>query len=296
MEYKKILGSNIFGEYFDSAKIEDIINSIYSELQDNTYEYGYLNIDVYTDIMKQGNEGVKLGMYVYYYEIIQRAYLTAVTGFLRFYNWINGVEYSLSSNNTIIFASSLRGLIESSCDLYDALENIPLNLAEHFKLIKSALNKELEKVCVVKDIEDQLIHFQYTSKKNKTNYSGVNKNIYNPKSAKDYISSTNLEHLDLYKCYSDLCEITHPAENSISIFINNKGNVLSINTGSSDEIKKFVSSYSKDLSELLERTFNLLIIFFKTINLFNIEKLTLKYLENINCTSIPMWKKILKLQ
>ena len=294
MDYKSILESNIFKDYFN-LNIVYSINCIYSELDKNTNKYGYINNNFMklingTEINKE--DLISINMNICCFEILQRLYLAATTGFLRFYNWLNGLEYSLSSDNIIIFASSLRGLIESSCDLYDALENIPLNLAEYFSIFKCALEGELRELYSPKEFEDKLIHFQNASNKNKNMGNGSGKNIYNPKSARDYITSINLKHLNLYKCYSELCEMTHPAEDSLSVFIHNKDNILSINTNSTYKIKSFISSYSGELKEMFERTFNLLIIIFKTVNLFEIEELTLKYPEQVDCTSILMWNKI----
>lgn len=294
MEYKSVLKSNIFQGYFNS-NIVDSINCIYSELDKNTNKYWYINNNCFklNNVTENNKEVfIPILMRIYHFEILQRLYLAATTGFLRFYNWLNGLEYSLSSDNIIIFESSLRGLIESSCDLYDALENIPLNLAEYFSIFKSALNEELKEIYSLKEFEDKLIHFQNASNKNKNMGKGLGENIYNPKSARDYITSINLKHLNLYKCYSELCEMTHPAEDSLSVFIHNEDNILLINTNPDDKIKSFISSYSGELKEMFERTFNLLIIIFKTVNLFEIEKLTLKYPEQLDCTSIPMWKKI----
>lgn len=293
MKYENIIKKNIFGKNFNS--IPTIIDGITSEIQSNKNYYGFLDQACYNSLFekelletKEASESMK----IYWFEMLERTYLSSVTGFLRFYHWLNGVEASLNSNNIILFESSLRGLLESSCDLYDALENLPITLANNFNIINLAITGKLHNIAVSKEIEDLLIHFQYASKQNSKLYSDINNSIYRPKSAKSYITSTNLSPLNLYECYSKLCELTHPAADSLSVFITNENNLLSINTNTEHLIDDFISSYSPPLSQLIERTFNLLLLLFKTLNYFNIEALSLKYVNNINCESIPAWKKI----
>lgn len=277
--------NQVFGEIARSSN--EIYEMIIDEISKNKNEYVYMSMEAF-----QLNGITKGAGWVNEYmahEILQRIYFATLTGYLRQCKWMEGICQGIETNNFMLFSSSARGFLESATDYYDALEDIPLTLAENYKLFCEALSGHVnEKIIGFGAIEDKLLHFQEANKA-----EGKNNSNLKPKTAKEYMESKNLKRLDLYSCYGELCEITHPAKQSLDCFIDEKNYIYTINLNKDEEeIKTFLKKYSHKYSELLMRTENVCIITFQMINLFKIERLYLYSADKINTKSVKIWDKI----
>lgn len=67
-------------------------------------------------------------------------------------------------------------------------------------------------------MENKLIHFQFAKKGKKNVYSKIKIAHTNT----DYIKSFDLEKIGIEELYSELCEVTHPAANSVNCFSEEK--------------------------------------------------------------------------
>lgn len=275
----------IFGDYAKDSNW--FYEKLIDEMSKNKYKYAYLSLQIIEQKIKD-NDIAFVNKYMTL-EILQRLYISTLSGYLRQCKWIDGICHGIRNNNYILFSSSARGFLEASTDFYDALENIPLTVAENYKLLNDAILGAIDyEVIGFKEIEDRLLHFQEANKKN-----GKSDPNLKPKSAKSYMESRNIKQLDLYECYSDLCEVTHPAKQSLDLFFDENNYVLTINLNRDKEnIEKFINKYTNKYAELLMRTENLCIIIFKVINLFKIDGLYLNVVDHFDMKSIKLWKKI----
>lgn len=226
------------------------------------------------------------------HEILQRIYFASLTGYMRMHRWMQGISQGIEMNNYLIFSASARGFLEAATDYYDAMENIPLFIAENFKIMKVSLEGKVNYIVYGFDeLEERLLHFQEANKE-----AGKSALLLKPKTAKAYMESNNLIHLDLYRCYSELCEITHPAKSSLDLFIDDTDYIYSFNM-QKDEImiNDFLTKYSAKFAELFERTENLCIITLQIVNKFRVDELTLEYINGIDTSMIRIWEKINKL-
>ena len=277
---KKIFGDN-------AENSVEIYRMIVDEINNSKHKYFYFSLEAIGLLMEDRNFGMinqRLS-----YEIVERIYIASLTGYLRQYKWIEGMCQGVKSNNFFLFASAARAFLESTSDYYDALEDIPLNLVCHYKLIKKAIDGEFDSELInFKNFENPLLHFQEANKSN-----GKNDDNLKPKSAKEYMNSRNLKHLNLYNCYAYLCEITHPAKYSLDFFFDENNYIYTLNNNKDKQmVEGFLQKYACKYSELLDRSENLCIILFKTINKFNIEEFYLHSVERINIDSVNMWNKI----
>lgn len=277
----------IFGEASENSC--EMHKMIVDEISKNNYYYAYLDNEAFLELVKK--RGVAWANKCVTLETFQRLYLATITGYLRQCKWIDGICQGFKANNFLLFSSSARGFLEAATDYYDALENIPFSFADSYNLLSSAISEEVDdKILSFEEIEENLLHFQEANKA-----EGRNEPILRPKTAKEYMESKNLKQLNLYDCYSELCEVTHPAKHSLDFFFDNNNNILTINLNKDrDSINQFTNKYSTQYSKLLNRTENLCILIFKTINLFNIEELYMKTADNFNMDSIKGWEKIQK--
>jgi hypothetical protein len=103
-------------------------------------------------------------MHTYWYEILMRSHLTAITSILRSRRWIDGVVSAAMSKNLLSFAATLRGLIESAADTQTALMSIPSTLARDHSMINSALLGKADMAFVAPKLGESLIHYAYARK------------------------------------------------------------------------------------------------------------------------------------
>ncbi|WP_423055630.1 hypothetical protein [Acetobacterium carbinolicum] len=277
---------NIFG---DTSASREFHKMILNDINNNKFQYCYLSIESFKKVsIKEGMGWTNQYMST---EILQRIYFATITGYLRQYRWIEGIYNGIETSNYLVFAASLRGFLESVTDYYDALYNIPLNLAEQYELVNKALRGEITDYIInYKELENILLHFQEASKNSlKTDP------LYNPKTAKAYMESKHLKPLNLYKCYCELCEITHPAKDSLELFIDENNFLYSFNNNKDkDLIEEFMNRHSEKFSELHMRFENLCIINLKLLNLFKIDKFCTVSVESIDTDGIILWTKIKK--
>lgn len=290
-EEKEKMNLNTLKQIFGvNAEISiSIYKMIVDEISKRNDKFFYYSVDSINLLAKQHDVG-KINQCLSY-EMLERIYIAALTGYLRQYRWIEGMCQGIEANNFFLFASTARAFLESSTDYYDALEDIPLSVAPHYKLIKEALSGKLDSGLMdFQEIENKLLHFQEACKSN----GKEDKNL-EPKSAKKYMESRNIKHLDLYDCYSYLCEITHPAKYSLDFFFDEDNYVYTININKDKrQISDFLEKYSGEYDEILERTENLCVILFRLINKFCVEKFYLHSVERININSIVLWQKVEK--
>ena len=277
----------VFGEVAEYSL--EVYRRIRQEICNNKYQYiFYSNEGFISEALKNGP-----GWTNQYYcmEILQRIYLASLTGYFRQQKWLDGVCSGVSTNNYILFCSSIRGFLEAATDYYDALECIPLTLAENFKLMSKAVKGEItDSIIGFEELENILLHFQEASRQSQE--AG---RIYSPKSAKAYMESKNLKSLNLYECYGDLCEVTHPANSSLNLFLNADDYIYTFADQDTKLMQSFVDKYSKPLSDLYMRVENICVITLQVLNLFQIEMYYSQAAASLNTENLKIWDKIHRL-
>ncbi|MDU1229888.1 MULTISPECIES: hypothetical protein [Clostridium] len=277
---------NIFGitNFYDEIHIP-----IMEEIKNNKKKYSYLKNEIYEEILKNGDK--KLANKIFWIETLQRIYIACITGYLRQDSWIKGICDSYYLNNYYSFVANMRGYMESSCDLYYSLEGIPMFLAKNYNYIYSSIKGELETICISSEVEKALLHFQEARKIKGT--ENVSEQYLHAKAMKKYMEHSHLKDLNLYEIYSELCEITHPAQASVYTCIEEEKNQYSFEIDFKKNISKFILNYSKKFGDLFMDTDNLLLVLLKELKYFD-NLYSTNALENINLTGIRLWRKIEK--
>jgi hypothetical protein len=103
------------------------------------------------------------GAKVYWREILYRAHLAAVAALARHSRWIDSCLRNYSpGSNFLGFACCLRGLLESSSDIFYSLRGVPLTIAGSIVQVRQALMGELRTAGYASEkLENLLIHFIY---------------------------------------------------------------------------------------------------------------------------------------
>lgn len=228
---------------------------------------------------------------IYWQEIIYRSHWAATGSLIRTKKWLDACFSAIESENYIAFCSSLRGLLESSADAYSALGAVPLTLAEASGHIKEALNGSNSKSLLIsEELEDSLIHFIFARKLNKAELSPKS---HSAKTASSIINELDSPSTPLKNLYSELCQVVHPAAQSISWLVESEGDTYSLTQP--DEItliKNLGQKYSSCIEEIITYPTNISIFIYKVINNLNIQNLKNPYADSLNMSASPLHNKI----
>lgn len=279
-----------------------------SRIKEQFETYGYLHADIISKIvhkkyyyhteatyLKNLIENIKIANKIYWEEILLRSHFTSVTSILRNEKWLRGINVSIETNNYLLFAASLRGYLESVTDSYYSLLNTPFDLACNFKNIKSALNGDQDRLLVSERLEETLIHYQFASKS---------------KEIKPLFATKYIEIFDKYgdndtkALYSKLCEVAHPAKDSIYCFVDKivvsdefEYTTTNINMDSK-HIEKIMNDYSDVIIQLLKMSISAPIICLRILNLFKCELVESQFLDDCLINKLideNIWEKIIGL-
>jgi hypothetical protein len=263
----------------------DIYNYLYTDIVNRIThkKYAYMNTDGYIYLFSQGflKGNICESMQIYWREMLLRTHFAAVTSIIRNQKWISGVEFGMKSKNLMVFCASLRGLLESSVDTYYSLEQLPSGLSLNFKNINRAIKGELNQYFSSKEIEDKLIHYQFAHRGKECLYT------HNALSISDYIKSADMdEKIRIKELYSALCEITHPASNSVSCFTNeiieSENNSYIITSASTDDsvIHNLASNHSNQIVYLMKLALSVSVTCLKILSLYEYSDVISEYIND----------------
>lgn len=234
------------------------------------------------------------GQKIYWYEILMRSHMTAATAILRSKRWINGIVSSAKTSNLLAFAATLRGLIESAADTHTALLNVPATLARDHSMITTALVGKADKVFIVEELEDYLIHYSHARK---TKKSEVVPDSHRAQQIRDYIAILEKgEAHRVVECYSQLCDLTHPGASSVWMWLNAESD-LEIELETRQEqavINWFLTEYETLYADLFMFAFNMPIVTLAVLNYFPITEFHTPELKDWNLSDIRAWRNISK--
>ena len=177
--------------------------------------YWYCPDSQFLEILRRN---IAEGNYIYVSELLGRAHQATHLSILRQSRWMNGVEMGLVDGNLFVFASALRGFVEGAGDSFDFLKAVAPSLKEHFHGFRAALGKRVSSGIVCsEEFENLLIHFKHAHKVPKGTVEPI---THSAQQAARYVSHLDLDGSSQAKeLYSELCQITHPADNSVLCFL-----------------------------------------------------------------------------
>lgn len=233
-------------------------------------------------------------MHTYWIEILYRAHWGASANLLRHKRWFDAcLRLYTPSPNYLGFCASLRALLEGAVDASFSLSAVPLTLAQNFQSIQEALDEKSNKFIISKELEDTLIHFHYARK--------LDKDEDAPSSHKaefltKYISAVEPKNREIIKpLYSSLCQIAHPAAQSLFWMSMTKNESIKL---TDDNDKEYIENICDEFSEAIEyiqmQSLNSSMMILKTLNYFSIHGLKTKKMDGIEMSNIPIWNKIVE--
>ena len=271
---------------------KDIINKMVHK------RYYYSSNETYFNTLLNEKD-IKSSNKMYWEEILLRVHFAAITSIMRNDKWLHGINLSIETSNYILFAASLRGLLESVTDSYYSL-NTPLDLACNFKNIKLAIKGNLDRMFVADTFEEKLIHFQFAAKSDKSGLP-YNKPLFATKYIELFDQNSDIITKELY---IKLCEVVHPAQDSVSCFKTNiresENFEYSITDTGLDDlyIESIINDYGTAIIQLLKMSINAPVLNLRILNHMDHELVRSEYLNScliFDLLSEDVWDQVLEM-
>jgi len=259
----------------------------------NIIDYVYTPLDEFMKILKvQGDIG--RSQQIYWREILLRAHFTATTTLLRQHKWISGVLLGTAFHNLFMFATSFRGFIESAADSVEALEHVPLLLAERSEFIKKAVAGKADYIDTT-DVEEQLIHYSHARKEAKPEKLPV---VHKAKASRDYLTKLQgSPNGEIHECYSWLCEFSHPSSATLG-FMLEKNDDTTVRLAASPTDMIFIGQFSNRFRPIMRKVFTFgftpALLTLKVLNALPLQELHTPLINRFDYTEIPLWQKMVK--
>jgi hypothetical protein len=261
----------------------------------NGYLYRFMDLDDYEQLLL--GDQIEANR-VYWIELLGRAHLTSVTSLFRLNHWACAILDAYERENFLSFSSAFRGFLESSADTVHALIHVPLNLAKSLAPVRLILKRNSDSELLwAPELEELLIHYSHargrSSLKRQEEEFGVQfPTAHIAKTTRKYIDYFDLSRV--HDCYSELCDITHPALTSVWMFMGVVDNdtYVSIDNLDMELIEEFCSKYTEVTEKLLQMPSNSALITMRVLNEFQLETLTTPAVNKIDFADIKLWQNI----
>lgn len=211
------------------ASVVPLLERCFAELP--PFKYAFMSEE---DFLSQLESDVPGAMQTYWREILARCHWSAVSSLLRTYRWTAGILEAYHNRNCLVFAACCRGLLEACADSDDALNNVPLTLAQNVNILRLALWRRLETPTVVEDLEQRLLHFTHARRPSPG--SGELEKGLRAKTVAEYLAKLKTADPRVAEYYSRLCEITHPSMMSVLCFARYEGSDNTVRFDPSAEV------------------------------------------------------------
>jgi hypothetical protein len=282
--------NEIFGQ--GAEEFAALASRIEAELSARTIRYKFLPSEEFAQLMVADASHAQR---VYWYELVGRAHFAAASSILRSAQWVKGVQVARDQNLYLPFCANLRSLIESAADSLTGVAGAAQTFAENSGHVNAALSLKCHQIAISRELEDQLIHFSHGRKLAKDEDAPQS---HLAKSARTYIDQ--LERLGLaqaHTLYGALCQVTHPASDSLSHFLWETGDVEFTLHPHNDRtaISALIQRYKVLLDALLRYAFNQPIILLRVLQHIDLPDYHSREISRLDLSAMPGWQKCARL-
>lgn len=279
--------STLFGN--SGIIYHDLLEDITKDLYGTTYRF--IEFEEYLAIAKTS---IPKAMKIYWQEILYRAHWVANANLIRHSRlWSACLHLYSKDSNYLGFAACLRSLLESSCDAFYTLRNVPLTLAQNRDTIKAALDGNCRNLITCSELENALIHFLCARKLDKKE---IAPDSHKAEALTSYIASADINDGDggkIKELYSYLCQVAHPSALSLDWMTSMTSDIYKINTDlEGQSILLLCSKHADAIKSIQMNSINSSILTFKVLNKFEHRKIYSKVIDSINMDGINAWRTV----
>lgn len=204
--------SVLFGP--DAVHLVAGTRQVIAELVEKPIPYEFMPNE---DWRKLAHKDVASANRVFVEELLYRTHIAATTSLVRAFRWAEGCATAYADQLYLPFCSSCRGLLEAVSDAGYTLRAVPAALATNFQTLELSLRGRVNTLINAAELENSLVHYTEARRLDKIEKKELPES-FQPQQAKKYIEETleKYEPFGFTDWYSELCETTHPASDSVT--------------------------------------------------------------------------------
>ena len=233
---------------------------------------------------------------IYWTEMLYRVHMAAATSVLRSQRWVEGTLSAFEADNHLAFGASLRGLIEAAADTNEALLRVPKTLAFDLHSVYTAVHGKMTDGFVSSpDLEEALIHYSHGRKLEK---GSMGPKSHRAKTTREYLSRIDFADGAMSNCYSELCELTHPASRSVQVFFkpyDSKDDLVLEPQWDRAYTLGLCIRHDTALKHVLYLAFNAPVICLRLLNMFDVDAVRTPAADKIDTSRVPLWNTLLSI-
>ena len=257
-------------------------------------EYDFEDTDEYKEKVRDQTYTPAEANRIFWRETLFRAHIVVSASLYRTCRLIDASVRENRAANLPGWASCTRALLEAAGDSSEPLRVIPGTLAEHHGWIRTCLSSQERQLSVNAELEDMMIHFTHARR-----LSGSEKQTAPPshkaKRTHKYISDLAAYGIpDAPMLYRELCEISHPASDSVSYIFSpiEKESAFRVDPRRDRHaIDTLLARYRHVFNDVLMVSFNSILISLRVFHAFRVFP-NVTPLRNVNFSTIPAWADI----
>ena len=255
--------------------------------EDRPYQYTYVPSRQYSALsdLQERNR-------VYWYEIIERAHCGALVAIVRLDRWLSSMMMGAEAENFLAFAASFRGLLESTADARFALGDVPEGLAATFVHAREAVAGKARLMLLAPDLENDLIHFSHGRRVGKNESAPE---VHAAKTMREYLGTLQGASTGpLFACYEELCNITHPAAESLLYLLEKRSDGATVFAARPDEtaIQDLCNRGGAVVQLCVCESLVYPIIILRLLNQLGLPELQTPIVEEVSLDEVPLWREI----
>jgi hypothetical protein len=259
------------------------------------HDYKFIADDAWEELNKSDEFSPSLHNQILARELVDKAHLAATSALLRTKRWADAVCLMYDAKNFLGWASSARGLLESSGDIVDGLQAIAISLANLHQMIARGLSGAAsQEKHGYAELEAKLDHFVF-AKWMRTKRG--EENIEKAKDNETYIEQIECVLPNVVTYYRRLCGITHPSNSSLKYLYDDNtptGGQFRL-TAANDEraIAAICEEFPTALSVTLMMSCNPALLILRVLHKFGVHP-KLRPLKMLDLSDITGWTDIEK--
>jgi hypothetical protein len=167
---------------------------------------------------------------------------------------------------------------------------VPETLATYYNGSCVALRGKATSFLLAEALENMLIHFQYARRLEGNEQAPQ---AHCAETAAQYISAIDSAANPVKALYSQLCQVAHPAAQSLHWSTRNVNGKWSATSGNDSELIRDLCKRHRSTIEWIQmQSVNVSIFMLQVLNAFPLESLDTNVVRGINMSSMPLWAKI----
>jgi hypothetical protein len=255
--------------------------------EERTHRYTYMDIQQFAEL-----SDVRERSRIYWYEIIERAHCASILALLRTERWLSAAVFGAEHKNFLAFAAAFRGLLESAADTRYALGEVPNVLASTFRLAQTAMRGQLSAIVVAPKLEEDLIHFSHGRKLARSEQAP---DSHTAKTMQEYLNALERGPSGpMHDAYAELCNITHPAADSVLYLLERgpDGSIAFCSTADEEAIVELCERGGTVFAYALSESLMYPVTILKIINRFQIPELQVPEADSTAVVESSLWDEI----